>query len=101
MKRGGVGACFRICQQSWDLYADGRRVDARHLPGRQISEIAQVRAYADAGVHVLKLQGRSLSPERLAPLVRSYREAIDSPDRPAERFAPRPLLPDTWTVVGR
>jgi U32 family peptidase len=99
VKRGGVGACFRICQQPWELYASGRRVDARLFPSRQISRIAEVEAYAEAGVDVLKLQGRSLPVDLLAPLVRRYREAIDGrtaaeETRPAE-------LPKTWAVVGR
>ena len=99
MKRGGVGACFRICQQPWDLYASGRRVDARLFPSRQISRIAEVQAYAEAGVDVLKLQGRSLPVERLAPLVRRYRRAIDG--RTAAEEARPAELPQTWAVVGR
>jgi putative protease len=99
MKRGGVGACFRICQQPWELYTSGQRVDTRLFPSRQISQVAEVNAYAEAGVDVLKLQGRSLPAELLAPLVRRYREAIDGratgeEARPAE-------LPETWAVVGR
>ena len=99
VKRGGVGACFRICQQPWELYASGQRVDTRLFPSRQISRVAEVNAYAEAGVDVLKLQGRSLPAELLAPLVRRYREAIDGrtaaqETRPAE-------LPQTWAVVGR
>src|SRR6266542_4229415 len=78
MKRGGLGACFRICQQPWELYASGRRVDSRLFPGRQISRIAEVTAYAEAGVDVLKLQGRSLPVELLTALVRRYRKAIDA-----------------------
>src|SRR5713226_7237183 len=70
MKRGGVGVCFKICQQPWELFADGQRVDARLFPSRQISQIAEVRAYAEAGVDVLKLQGRSLPVNLLASLVR-------------------------------
>jgi collagenase-like PrtC family protease len=101
MKRGGVGACFRICQQPWELYADGRRVDARLFPGRQISRIAEVKAYAQAGVHVLKLQGRSLPVELLAPLVRRYREAIDAGTAPAADDVPPAELPAAWAVVGR
>jgi collagenase-like PrtC family protease len=100
MKRGGVGACYRICQQPWDLYASGVRVDARLFPSRQISRISEVGAYAEAGVDVLKLQGRSLPAELLAPLVRSYREAIDAQADPfGDRVAP--ALPGTWAVVGR
>jgi len=101
MKRGGVGACFRICQQPWDLYASGRRVDARLFPGRQISRIADVKAYAEAGVDVLKLQGRSLPVELLTPLVRRYREAIDAGTAPAAHAVPSAALPATWAVVGR
>ena len=101
MKRGGVGACFRICQQPWDLFAEGRRVDARLFPGRQISRIAEVKAYAEAGVDVLKLQGRSLPVELLAPLVRRYRKAIDARTAPAADEVPPAELPATWAVVGR
>jgi putative protease len=101
MKRGGVGACFRICQQSWELFADGRWVDARLFPSRQISRIAEVKAYGEAGVDVLKLQGRSLPVELLAPLVRRYREAIDAGKVPAADEARSAALPATWAVVGR
>jgi len=101
MKRGGVGACFRICQQPWDLHAGGRRVDSRLLPGRQISRIAEVTAYAESGVDVLKLQGRSLPLDVLVPLVRSYREAIDARKDPTAHELPPAALPAMWTVVGR
>jgi U32 family peptidase len=101
MKRGGVGACFRICQQPWELYVSGRRADARLFPSRQISRIAEVRAYAEAGANVLKLQGRSLPVEALSALVRRYREAIDSRMVAAADRAWPATLPATWTVVGR
>ncbi len=101
VKRGGVGACFRICQQPWDLYDSGRRVEARLFPSRQISRIPDVEAYADAGVDVLKLQGRSLPVEMLAPLVRRYRDAIDAGSI-SHPFEPPPAtLPAAWAVVGR
>jgi U32 family peptidase len=101
MKRGGVGACFRICQQPWELYASGRRMDARFFPSRQISRIAEVSAYAQAGVDVLKLQGRSLPVGLLAPLVRRYREAIDAGTVPAATALALAELPAEWAVVGR
>ncbi len=101
MKRGGVGACFRICQQPWELFAGGRRVDSRLFPSRQISRIAEVKAYAEAGVDVLKLQGRSLPIELLAPLVRRYRDAIDSGKVPAADEGRSAALPAAWAVVGR
>jgi hypothetical protein len=101
MKRGGVGACFRICQQPWELYASGRRVDARLFPSRQISRIADVKAYAEAGVDVLKLQGRSLPVELLVSLVRRYRQAIDAGTVPSADEIESAALPATWAVVGR
>jgi collagenase-like PrtC family protease len=76
-------------------------VDARLFPGRQISRIADVKAYAEAGVDVLKLQGRSLPVELLTPLVRRYREAIDAGTVPAAHVVPSAALPATWAVVGR
>jgi putative protease len=101
MKRGGVGACFRICQQPWELYAGGRRVDSRLFPSRQISRITEVGAYAEAGVDVLKLQGRSLPVKLLAPLVERYRRAIDARTAlPADLTRPA-VLPAAWAVVGR
>jgi len=99
MKRGGVGACFRICQQPWELFDSGRRVGTQFFPSRQISRIADVEAYAEAGVDVLKLQGRSLPVELLTPLVRRYREAIDARTFP-DAFEPA-TLPAAWAVVGR
>ena len=101
MKRGGVGACFRICQQPWELYAGGRRMDGRLFPSRQISRIAEVKAYAEAGADVLKLQGRSLPVELLASLVRRYREAIDADAAPAADEVRPAALPAAWAVVGR
>jgi putative protease len=101
MKRGGVGACFRICQQPWELFDSGRRVGTRFFPSRQISRIAEVEAYVEAGVDVLKLQGRSLPVELLSPLVRRYREAIDARTTPAAFEALWAELPAAWTVVGR
>lgn len=110
MKRGGAGACFRICQQPWDLHRDGRLVDRRLFPSRQVSRADEVGAYLAAGVGVIKLQGRSLPADLLAPIVRRYRAAIDAwregrpaepPPKPAPKPAPAAVLPQSWTVVGR
>ncbi len=98
MKRGGVGVCFKICQQPWELFRSDERVDSRFFPSRQISRLAEVGAYAEAGVDVLKLQGRSLPTDLLASLVRRYREAIDTPMAPVAESA---VLPAAWAVVGR
>jgi len=39
MKRGGVGACFKICQQPWELLEEERWLDTRLFPSRQISRL--------------------------------------------------------------
>lgn len=101
MKRGGVGACYRVCQQPWELYSLEQRMDTRLFPSRQISRLAEVNAYAEAGVDVLKLQGRSLPVELLAPLVRRYRHAIDAGAAPAASPVAFAELPAAWAVVGR
>ncbi len=101
MKRGGVGACFSICQQPWDLYLGSERRDRRFFPSRQVSRIADVAAYVDAGAQVLKLQGRSLPPAALAALVKRYRAALDEPSAAYTAADEITLLPEAWTVVGR
>ena len=102
MKRGGAGVCFKVCEQPWGLYLNEQRVAERLLPSRQISPINDLSDILDAGVDVVKLQGRSLSPELLAPLVCRYRAAIDAwmdgPPLPA--FQELPLEP-SWTVSRR
>ena len=100
MKRGGVGTCFKICQQPWDLFEGDRWRESRLFPSRQLGRVAEVRAYVEAGAHVLKLQGRSLPPEQLAPLVRRYRDALDGVAR-GSALTDQAALPTAWTVVGR
>jgi putative protease len=102
MKRGGVGACFRVCQQPWTLEdRTGRRAE-RTFPARQLSRLADVPAYVEAGVQILKLQGRSVPAGTLGPLVARYRRALDAAaaGRPVDAGTAPELLP-TWTVVGR
>ena len=100
VKRGGVGACFKICQQPWELFENDRWRDTRLFPSRQISRMAEVRAYVEAGAEVLKLQGRSLPIELLGPLVRRYRDILDG--RSATQMVGEPAaLPVSWTVIGR
>ena len=102
MKRGGVGACFKVCQQPWTLEDRAGRRAERAFPARQLSRLGDVPAYLAAGVEVLKLQGRSLSADVLGALVARYRGALDAAaaGRPADP-GPTPELPPTWTVVGR
>ena len=102
MKRGGVGVCFKVCQELWDLDRDGRQLDRRLFPARQISRLADLGDFLDVGVDIVKLQGRSLPPALLAPLVRRYRAAIEDWEAGKRRAVPEPAaLPAMWTVVGR
>jgi collagenase-like PrtC family protease len=102
MKRGGVGACFKVCQQPWILEDRAGHHAERTFPARQLSRLADVPAYLAAGVAVLKLQGRSLPADTLGGLIARYREALDraATGRPQEP-GPAPELSPTWTVVGR
>jgi len=102
MKRGGAGVCFKVCEQPWGLYLDGQQVTKRLLPSRQISPINHLSDVLDAGADVVKLQGRSLSPGLLAPLVRRYRAAIDAwmDTTPLPTFQ-EPSLEPSWTVARR
>ena len=101
MKRGGVGSCFRICQQPWTVYADGVAIDERTLPSRQVSRLPELASFLDAGVDVVKIQGRSLAPEQVAALVGRYRQAVEA-WRSGELIAAAPVeQPAMWTVKGR
>jgi len=101
VKRGGVGACFKICQQPWELVHNDRQLDRRLFPSRQISRLAGLRDFLDAGVDIVKLQGRSLPPGLLAPLVRRYRLAIEAWANGQRPEIEPATLPSKWTVVGR
>ena len=117
VKRGGVGSCFRICEQPWTLLKDGMEADRRLFPSRQISQVAELGAFLDAGVDVIKIQGRSLPVEMVGAIIGAYRVAADAwkcgqkSDRKADRKADqkadhktngnRAALPVMWTVQGR
>jgi collagenase-like PrtC family protease len=101
VKRGGVGSCFRICQQPWSVLKERIEVDRRLFPSRQLSRISEIPEFLDAGVDVIKIQGRSLSPESIGDIVGQYRLAIDSWSRGESRQWVPAQLPAMWTVQGR
>jgi len=102
VKRGGAGVCFKICEQPWELYRGERCVATRLLPSRQISAINYLADILNAGVDVVKLQGRGLAADLLAPLVRRYRLAIDAwmAGESLPAFV-EPCLEPSWTVMRR
>ncbi len=102
IKRGGTGICYKVCQNSWDIYLNGEQRGERVLPARQVSRVAEVGAYLDAGVDVIKLQGRSLPPGTLFSLVRGYRMVIDQVRAGERVLEAEPVeLPASWVVAGR
>jgi putative protease len=102
IKRGGAGVCFKVCQHPWELYLDGAKRGERVLPARQVSRAPEVGAYLEAGVDVIKLQGRSLPVAQLFSLVRQFRGAIDRARNGRQVSGLPPYeLPRQWVVVGR
>jgi len=101
VKRGGVGSCFRICQQPWAVIKERIEVDRRLFPSRQISRISEIPEFLDAGVDAIKIQGRSLSPESVGATVARYRSAMDGCSRDRTRECDPAVLPAMWTVQGR
>ena len=101
VKRGGVGSCFRICQQPWTLLKDGVEFDQRMFPSWQVSRVAELGAFLDAGVDVIKIQGRSLSAEMVGSVVGMYRSAADAWKCGQTGGWNGTALPTMWTVQGR
>jgi U32 family peptidase len=102
IKRGGAGVCFKVCLQPWGLYRSGAQMGERLLPARQVSRVAEIGAYLEAGVDVIKLQGRSLAPELVFALVRQFRMAINRARNGGTETDVEPAaLPASWVVVGR
>ena len=101
VKRGGVGSCFRICQQPWTLLKEGEEADRRMLPSRQISRIGELAEFLDAGVDVIKIQGRSLPAEMASAIIGRYRAAMDDWKTGRESEWGYAALPPMWTVQGR
>ena len=101
VKRGGVGSCFRICEQRWTVLKDGAAVDERLFPSSQISRLAELGDFLDAGVDVIKLQGRSLGAGMVAALISRYRSGIDAWRCGGKIEASQTALLPMWTVRGR
>lgn len=101
VKRGGVGSCYRICQQPWSLAKEGVEVDQRVLPSRQISRVAELATFLDAGVDVIKIQGRSLSAEMTGAVIGIYRSAMDAWKCGQPGVWKAAAQPRMWTVQGR
>lgn len=87
------GVCAQACRMPYELEADGRTVD---LDGRlyllspqDLMGLPVLPALVAAGVSSLKIEGRLKTPEYVAAVTRTYREAL-------ERLRTPPTTP--WEV---
>lgn len=75
------GECAQACRMTYDLIADGRRVDVGDLQyllsPQDLSGLPVLTELVDAGVSCLKIEGRLKTPEYVANVTRVYRAALD------------------------
>ncbi|MFQ5592807.1 MAG: peptidase U32 family protein [Anaerolineae bacterium] len=92
-KQGGV--CYRICKVGCVLAGNGTTHSTR-LPYESFFICRDLGAYLHAGVDLLKIQGRDLTPASVGALVRFYRRLLDAPNDP-----PRGKEASTWQQALR
>jgi len=75
------GECAQACRMTYDLIADGQRVDLGDrqylLSPQDLSGLPVLPDLIAAGVSCLKIEGRLKTPEYVANVTRVYREACD------------------------
>jgi len=77
------GACVQICRRSYelrDVESDNAIVVENEylMSPKDLKTIHFLNKIADAGVSILKIEGRARSPEYVLTVVKCYREATDS-----------------------
>lgn len=77
------GACYQICRRGYEVtdIETGNRleVDNKYIMSpKDLSTIAFVDKILDAGVRVLKIEGRARAPEYVKSVTRAYRTAADA-----------------------
>ncbi|MEQ8788569.1 MAG: DUF3656 domain-containing protein [Pirellulaceae bacterium] len=88
------GQCAQACRLPYELVCDGEDIDLGDvkylLSPQDLAAYALVPQLIEAGVECLKIEGRLKTPEYVANITRSYREAIDTAlaGKPV-RFTPR------------
>lgn len=78
-KQGGV--CYRICRVDCDLAGDDE-IRATRLPYESFFIYRDLGSFLQAGVDLLKIQGRDLTPAHVGLLIRFYRHLLDTPNAP-------------------
>jgi putative protease len=75
------GACKQNCRRSYEVKDDEGNellIDNEYIMSpKDLSTIGFVHQILDAGVSILKIEGRSKGPEYVKEVTRCYREAID------------------------
>ncbi|MBR3918227.1 MAG: U32 family peptidase [Clostridia bacterium] len=78
-RSGNRGTCAQPCRKKYSLSANGNdNTLAYRLSPADFASIPYIEELITAGVHSLKIEGRLKSPEYVAVVTRSYREAIDN-----------------------
>jgi putative protease len=75
------GECAQACRMTYDLYADGEKVDLGDrqylLSPQDLSGLAVLPDLVKAGLSCLKIEGRLKTPEYVANVTQVYRQALD------------------------
>ncbi len=75
------GECAQACRMTYDLLADGKRVDLGDrqylLSPQDLSGLPVLSDLVRAGVSCLKIEGRLKTPEYVAGVTQTYRQALD------------------------
>ncbi len=82
-KSANRGSCTQICRRSYDVKDKDSgielAVDNQYIMSpKDLKTIHFLNKMLDAGVRVLKIEGRARGPEYVDAVVRAYREAVDS-----------------------
>ncbi len=82
-KSANRGSCTQICRRSYDVKDKESgielSVDNQYIMSpKDLKTIHFLNKMLDAGVRVLKIEGRARGPEYVDAVVRAYREAVDS-----------------------
>ena len=76
------GECAQACRMTYDLISDGKEVDlgdrAYLLSPQDLSGLPVIPDLISAGITSLKIEGRLKTPEYVANVVRTYRQALDN-----------------------
>ena len=76
------GQCAQACRLPYEVICDGKHIDLGDqkylLSPQDLAGFSLVPELIAAGVTSLKIEGRLKSPEYVASITRSYRQAIDS-----------------------